>query len=508
MLDVQKKQPARHGGKRFLLLAAALVLLTGAGVLWLLASAPTPPPEASPGYTSHVILSSEPENVVSITSTQRLSDGWTLRRNSDGALCLQGDGTHQPIDDIYERLLLDAVSHVAAAALLTDDPADYQADLADFGLDTPRAVVDIAYADGVSITLRIGDLIAFDDNSWMYMTVDGDDSLYALDKGTADLFTLEGPLLLKVEQPVMHRQRFDCLTLTMADGTVLQWTLDGAITNTDAQDRWFLTQPITYPADASALYNLRRHIESLQLGAYVAPATGENLALYGFDTPQMTLTVHQAAGDIGTTNVHGELIITAYPESTVTLVLGGAKSQDVAYVRCGDGIYLSSHYSFSALMDLPWRDTLSRYPVLTALGNLQRLTIATAQGTEEYVLTRTERVAANNELVFDEEGGVVFDTICTCNGETIPFQAFEAAYSRLITVSVSGSLPDGWTTQEPPHMTYTFEDLDGTVHTIALCRYDALHDAVLVNGQALFYLIQGGFALELTVDASAADPES
>ena len=46
-----------------------------------------------------------------------------------------------------------------------------------------------------------------------------------------------------------------------------------------------------------------------------------------------------------------------------------------------------------------------------------------------------------------------------------------------------------------PHTVWTFTDVDGTVHTVALTRYDAMHDAVAIDGVALFYLIQGGFSL-------------
>ena len=70
-----------------------------------------------------------------------------------------------------------------------------------------------------------------------------------------------------------------------------------------------------------------------------------------------------------------------------------------------------------------------------------------------------------------------------------------AAYNQLMMVTMSGRLPDGWTAADAPHTVWTFTDVDGTVHTVALTRYDAMHDAVAIDGVALFYLIQGGFSL-------------
>ena len=106
-----------------------------------------------------------------------------------------------------------------------------------------------------------------------------------------------------------------------------------------------------------------------------------------------------------------------------------------------------------------------------------------------------EQVAENNELVTDDEGNQVYDITLTKNGESADYTAFSAAYNQLMMVTMSGRLPDDWTAADIPHTVWTFTDIDGTVHTVALTRYDAMHDAVAVDGVALFYLIQGGFSL-------------
>jgi len=135
--------------------------------------------------------------------------------------------------------------------------------------------------------------------------------------------------------------------------------------------------------------------------------------------------------------------------------------------------------------------TVSRYTVPMALGNLTRLTVTTDGTADEYVLTRQEQVAENNDLVTDEDGNVVYDIHCTRNGEEISYAAFEAAYNNLLLVTVSGQLPSGWEAQEAPHTVFTFEG-GGTGHKVELTRFDALHDAVVIDGYAMFYLIRGG----------------
>ena len=57
---------------------------------------------------------------------------------------------------------------------------------------------------------------------------------------------------------------------------------------------------------------------------------------------------------------------------------------------------------------------------------------------------------------------------------------------------MSGWLPEGWAAAEEPHTTFTFEAVDGETHTLALTAFDALHDAVTLDGCTLFYLIRDG----------------
>ena len=83
------------------------------------------------------------------------------------------------------------------------------------------------------------------------------------------------------------------------------------------------------------------------------------------------------------------------------------------------------------------------------------------------------------------------------NGQEIPYASFEAAYNELLKVTVSGWLPEGWAAAEAPHTTFTFEAMDGETHILALTAFDALHDAVTLDGCTLFYLIRDGMAFQV-----------
>lgn len=481
-----------HDKKRILLLFFVLMLLGVTVVsLLLVRSEPVPEEYTTPADTSVQLYDYTISDVASVTIRRGNEAPWTAEVSGE-TVTISGDiPMTLSLDECSD--FLSSAADLLAEDVLTDDPADYADHLADYGLENPRYEARITYTDGTDITLRVGD--KGHDGTWRYMLVSGDNRLFAFSNGSVEGIFVNRDTLRKVAQPDLHRARIDRITLTEGE-QVIQWTLMGDITDADAADKWQITAPFTYPADAEAMAKLLSSAANLRLSAHVAPATPENLAKYGFDTPRLTIDLHQAAGTIAVNGVDGEAQATDYPESIVTFIIGGEKSDMIDYVRCGDGIYLSSHFTMGVFMGYDVTATMSRYPVMTALGNLAKLTIREGETLTEYVLTRTEQVAANNELITDEEGNPVYTVTVTKNGESADYAAFEAAYNALALVTVSGNLPCS-DNLPAPHTAYTFTDVDGTVHTVELATFDVLHDAVIVDGHAAFYLIKGGFRLNM-----------
>ena len=61
----------------------------------------------------------------------------------------------------------------------------------------------------------------------------------------------------------------------------------------------------------------------------------------------------------------------------------------------------------------------------------------------------------------------------------------------LLTVTVSGKLPEGAEWGET-HTKYAFRTVSGGTHTVELCDFDGIHDAVRMDGYCMFYLIKDG----------------
>lgn len=493
MREVRKRMP-RHVNHGPALLTALLavslaLLLAGYGLVSREETAPTPR-EKEDG----VLYRYEPEQVARLRVTVK-GETWEAEQTAEGILTVTGENGFQAADNRAKELL-QAASTVTYERVLMEDAADAQEGLEAFGLATPRLIAEITYDDGVSVILRVGGKA---DTGLRYMQVAGDARLFALDQGTFEALSQTRAELRPVSQPVLHKARMDRVTLWGPDGDVqAEWVLQGDIGG-NAVDRWLLTQPLTYPADGSRMDALLSNVANLRLGAYVAPATPENLKTYGFDEPRWRINVHMAAGTIGSADAEGAYAATDWPESDFTLTVGEARDQDVDFVLADGVIYVSSHYSLSTLMDMAPENILTRYAVPTALGNLKRLTVRTAEGETVFTLAREERVKENNELDTDGQGNVRYDVTCQRDGENFPYEAFAAAYNDLLMVRVSGRLSAQWKAEEAPHTVFTFEEWDGTAHTLALTRCDARHDAVILDGSAVFYLIQGGMTLDEAV---------
>lgn len=469
------------------MLAAALLALCVVGAFLLRKEEVPPPPGDAVTYGE--LLVHEEAQVQRVAVTLRSGEGWAMVRQADGSFRLEGE-TDWLVSDSAVTSLLRLTAVISYDDILTEDASAY--DPAEFGLDNPLTV-SIGYNDGQTATMYIGDVSGLEGETWYYMTVEGDKHLFAVDKGTAEGLSVEQALLHPVVQPTLHKARM--AEVTFADGAgnpLAAWALQGEITDDDAAGSWLMTVPHRYPVDAEAMESLRSNLANIRLGAYEGEATPENMIRCGFDTPQFLLTIRQAAGVTNGTAEDGSIVPVSWPESIFTLTVGSAKNDNVYYVLTEGGIYLTSRFSMDALIKMSPLDTVSRFPVMVALANLERLTVTTPAGTDAYAISREARVGADNSLVTDENGEIIYDLTVTKNGESASYAAFEAAYLRMETVRISGILPSGWQQTGAPHTTFTLRTLAGKEHTIALAAFDALHDAVIVDGCALFYLIKGG----------------
>lgn len=488
----RQKHKDRKRGRLAGVLVCAVLLIAGitAGLLLRQSAEEEPPHEVYQPVTGY-ITQREPEELRSLTVIQKGKTPWTVERQEDGTLQLlpeDGNGDKWPVDDSMTRILTEAATTLTFEDVLTEKREEWEPNEEVFGLKDPRVRAEICFTDGTEVSVRIGDSADAEENSAYYMAVDGQDRLYLTSAGTMEDLSLEKELLHPVPKLDIKGKLLDRITVRNGDGSIrMEWALKGQITDQDAQENWLLTVPYTYPADYETMENMRTNAENLRLGTYVGSADEKTLKQCGLDEPSMFVELHMAAGSIGTVGASGVYDVEDREEASVLLTVGGSKSDLSVYVLYENEVYTVSYVSLNVFTNTKPQTTVARYVVMTPLNSLESVTVSKPGETEvRYELTRTSGTPSE-----DSEEETQTEIRCTRNGEEISYDAFAAAWERLLTVTVSGKLPDGFQPGEP-YVSYRFHSVSGATHTAEFSNYDGIHDAVTLDGYTLFYLIKDG----------------
>ena len=480
MLQVEKKK--KRPARKWMLWVALGLAAAVSGLLAMLSlREPAAPPARI--VTGGTLMQHETGEIVRIRVQIRGQEPWTAERDTDGDLKIADEGGWTLDASLGERLE-DALAHPVYEAVLSEDPEEYQQRLQDFGLAEPSLIAEAEYSDGKELTLRIGDSSGLEDGDFRYMTVDGDPRLYAAAESLVKDLTVERALLHPVRQPEIQSSRIDRITVRNADGEIrAEWALSGSITDADAASAWRATAPITYPADPERMSGLKKSASQFRMGMYIDEATEENMAEYGLDVPRCIVEIHLAEGTTGQITGEGVYATQEHAEETVRFTIGKARNEMTDYCLYGHTVYTINHFTASAFTDTDPLETLARDPVTVPAESLSSLEIVRADGSRDRY-----RLIHSAEADPGDEAGAIR---CEKNGAPLAYAAFEAAYARMREVRVSGTLPEGWEKKET-EVRYRFETLSGEIHTLELSAFDALHDAVTVDGCTLFYLIRDG----------------
>ena len=487
MLKVERKK--KPGSRKGLLWIALAALLAAGVTLYMFFGRPE---EEMPRQinTRGAIENRQESEIRRVRIRIRGQEPWTAERNADGQMEITGGPAESGgwvLDAALGERLEDALSNIVYEDILTEDPTEYSSRLAEFGLDNPALIAEVEYTDGQTHVLRIGNDSGIEDEDFRFMTVDEDPRLYAVAGNLVEDLQVERDLLHPVEQPEIQTGRLDRISVRDGNGSLLaEWRLEGEITDSDAPTEWVAVWPedevgMTYPADQDQIANLKKNVGNLRVGMYVAEGTPENLKDYGLDQPRRVLQIHMAAGATGRVTEEGAYDVKEWGEETLEFRIGTSRNEMTDYCLYAGQIYTVNHFTVAAIADLKPVDTAARYLAVAPAESLKSMTIQKDGETTTYELTR--------QTVPAEEEGDRNQTIITCrkNGREISYDAFAAAYERWRVLNVSGKLPAGWKKQ-PTSETYTFETVGGKSHTVEFSPFDALQDAVTLDGQTLFYL--------------------
>lgn len=476
----KKRRRLRGPSRTLSLLLLFAALAAGVGFWYLAGSKGTQNPETESTLPYRTLFSREKTQIARIAVTREDGGGFVLL-GDNGILRPEG----QPDFEMDARLqgeLLTACAILEAAETVTEKREEWEPYRKDFGLDTPQVSVEVDYTTGEKAVFFLGDKTLAENK--YYFELQGDPGLYLASADLIDLFSNDVSMLRAIQQPVIHQGRIDRITLVDAAGAAMaEWVLDGDILAEDAMYFWRMTAPYPYPCDVTAMQDLTANLAKLYLGSDVALATQENLARYGLINPQRTLEIHQAAAQVADVNDSGTYEVGDYPESTFTLKVGNAQRDYVYYCQAGDRIYLVSSLSLPIIGAFAPDSTLTLQPFHLPVETLAFLTVKKGEATETYTVEHEQQDSGEAEAAQSIS--------VRKNGEEIPYADFSARMTSLQAVAVSGRLPEGFASEKSPTYSMVFTFLDGRTRTIECVPYDALHDALRVDGVFLHYLIKG-----------------
>lgn len=442
--ELRRKLPRK--GPRAPRIAAALVALFLAASAVLLLPAKEEAPVAEParetesGFTQLVPEGAGTPVAVRI---EALGETYTLRAGEDEGYALAEDAL--TLDAAAARRLLGC-----GASLLARQRIQTQ-DAAAFGLDPARVTAAFTYADGRTLTLRLGDAPATGEGR--YAQVEGMDGVFVVNRAVYETLSAGvGALAALPDLSAFQAETLLRATVTPRGGETVSVArvTEANPFNTVAQ----MTEPIRYPASSERAAELFLAVCGLKVEAYAGRISGQaELAAYGLDAPLFALQLLGAGGE------------------TLDAQVGEADGALYLRLGAGDAVYALSQDA-ARIPELARVTYLAeQLPGLVSLAEVKSLTLR--RGEETHTL-EVERPQAG-EAVYRVDGAAV---------ELEDFRpCYQAAIGLLIDRRLSGDQQPGACRAS---FTYTFTD--GTVWTLRFLDCGDAYDAVERDGETAFLI--------------------
>lgn len=382
------------------------------------------------------------------------------------------------INDVCADDLTAALTQIVAQRTVAQDASEVAAQLADMGLEPPRASAAILYKDGTSATIEVG--VPVPGTTYAYYRWSGDPGVYMCDVGIRETFALSRDQLLRVEQPDIHAVLVEELRVQNAHG-VSEFTFENASFGR-------LTAPFAYPLSDEAGDALLSAAANLRLGTLLAPLREDNRAFYGMDDPLCTVEIRCRAGTVNRIDENGALGVAEVPAQSLRFIIGREEGEYFYTCAYEDNCYLVSRFLAETLVQLRAEEHITRTPAAPGDEALAAIRVEAPQGTWEMQVERTERVLPNNQLEMDANGLPVFDEHVTLNGEESTPEKLADWMQRLQNWTVAGDLTDDFAAEGEPRWRIEWVSVSGRIRSVAGWRMDAFADAVAVDGVMKHYV--------------------
>ena len=332
-------------------------------------------------------------------------------------------------------------------SFVIDEVEDY----AQYGLDEPTCTIQIAAGD-TEYTIELGAYSTMD--SKRYVSI-GDGKVYLVNQDPMEAYELE------IKDLIKHDEIPD-----LGDATLIRFTGEESyeIAYEEESNHTYCADDVYFiedkPLDSNLVSTYLSAAEGLGLTKYVSyNVTEEELAAYGLDTPEMTISV-----DYPVTN---EEDVTTTETFVLHIGRNQEDSNETAYARVGESqiVYEITSSNYESLTANTYDDLRHKEVLTASFDDVYQIDVTL--GDEEYTFKKT-----------DVEG----TTTWTYAEESVSISSIKSAVQALEATTFTQEEP---TKKLEIAMTVHLENENYPTVTVELYRYNGSECIATVDGEVL-----------------------
>lgn len=426
--------------------------------------------------SDEIILEISADSVESI-SWEVSDEGLAFHKGENG--WLYDDDEAFPVN---EEEIADILSHFESfgVSFIIENVEDYS----QYGLDNPEGTIKLTTAD-TSFELKLGDFSKMDEQRYVDI---GDGNVYLVSEDPADY------MLTDLSNMILHDETPDfehVVDIQYTGNESYKITYEEDSPNSYSEDDTYFTEKDgeTVPLDSETVTTYLDTIESLSLVNYATyNATEEELASYGLDNPELSVTVNYTYTDEDENELSDSYILHIGQNQEELKEAEDAEANEeedipavTKYVRIGDSqiVYELDDTSYETLAAASY-DDLRHDEVFWADSDTMTQIDITLEG-EEHVLT-----SAIDED--DEETRVWY-----YGEEEIELADFRTALKTLMADSFTDETAGQ---KEEISLTIHLDNENFPQVKIQLYRYDGTNCLAVVDGESVS-LVERSSVMEL-----------
>ena len=367
----------------------------------------------------------------------------------------------RPIHQDRAKNILNLVKEVNARRLVSEKAEN----LAEYGLDQPKAYLRVTLDDGTTLTLKVGD--EANGISGYYGTVNDDDKVYLLNATYGTGLNYSDIEFTEVEEgPDILASNIDYIQVLKRDGEDFELINDKEHRYSRSSEMypWIITKPYEemYPAEAGKVSDLQSSFSNFNFQACV-DYSGENLAKYGLDDPAASIYIkyfetHTETLDEPETDPEtGEEIKekTTYTDKEYKIYVGNQEEDGDYYVR-KEGtnyVYTMRESLINKMLDIEPFELMRSFVLIPKIDTVEKIDI-TIDGT-------SYTMAIKRNTVTNEDGEEEIQETFYYNGSEVEEDIFRDVYQKLISAKFDAKIKEEINAEGiKPYLTITYHLID------------------------------------------------